>query len=114
MVKNQPANAAVVCLIPGLGRSFREANGNPLQYSFLGNPMDRRAWRGIMHGLQRVGHYLATKQQQQNTEERTFIKKQKFRSIHLYLARDSMWLFPGSSECKESACHAGDQAQSLG
>ena len=65
-------------------------------------------------GCKRVGHYLATKQQQQNTEERTFIKKQKFRSIHLYLARDSMWLFPGSSECKESACHAGDQAQSLG
>ena len=51
MVKNQPANAAVVCLIPGLGRSFREANGNPLQYSFLGNPMDRGAWWATVRGV---------------------------------------------------------------
>ena len=32
-------------LIPGLGRSLGERNGNPLQYSFLGNPMDRGAWQ---------------------------------------------------------------------
>ena len=31
-------------LIPGLGRSPGEVNGNPLQYSCLGNPMDREAW----------------------------------------------------------------------
>ena len=30
--------------IPGLGRSSGEGNGNPLQYSCLGNPMDRGAW----------------------------------------------------------------------
>ena len=30
--------------IPGLGRSSGEGNGNPLQYSYLGNPMDRGAW----------------------------------------------------------------------
>ena len=30
--------------IPGLGRSPGEGNGNPLQYSCLGNPMDGRAW----------------------------------------------------------------------
>ena len=30
--------------IPGLGRSSGEGNGNPLQYSCLGNPMDRQAW----------------------------------------------------------------------
>ena len=34
-------NAGDVCSIPGLGRSPGEENGNPLQYSFLGNPMDR-------------------------------------------------------------------------
>ena len=33
-------------LIPGLGRSVGEGNGYPLQYSCLGNPMDRGAWRG--------------------------------------------------------------------
>ena len=33
-----------VGLIPGLGRSPGEGNGNPLQYSFLGNPIHRRTW----------------------------------------------------------------------
>ena len=35
--------------IPGLGRSPGEGNGNPLQYSCLENPMDRGAWRAIVH-----------------------------------------------------------------
>ena len=43
-VKNAAANAGNASLIPGSGRSPREGNGNPLQYSCLGNPMDRRAW----------------------------------------------------------------------
>ena len=36
-------------LIPGLGRSTGEGNGNPLQYSCLENPMDRGVWRAIVH-----------------------------------------------------------------
>ena len=47
-------------LIPGLGRSGG-GNGNPLQYSCLENPMDRRAWRATVHGVTRVRHDLATK-----------------------------------------------------
>ena len=43
-VKNAAANAGNASLIPGSGRSPREGNGNPLQYSCLGNPMDRRVW----------------------------------------------------------------------
>ena len=35
--------------IPGLGRSPGEAKGNPLQYSCLGNPMDRGAWQAIVY-----------------------------------------------------------------
>ena len=50
--------------IPGLGRYPGEENGNPLQYSCLGSPMDRGAWQAIVHGLQSVGHYSAMKQQQ--------------------------------------------------
>ena len=38
-------------LIPGLGRSPREGNGNPLQYSCLENPMDRGAWWATVHGV---------------------------------------------------------------
>ena len=47
--------------IPGLGRFPGEGNGNPLQYSCLENPMDRRAWKGTVYGVARVGHDLATK-----------------------------------------------------
>ena len=43
VVKNPPANAGDSDLIPGLGRSSGEGNGNPLQYSCLGNSMDRGA-----------------------------------------------------------------------
>ena len=42
MVKNAPAKAGDVGSIPGSGR-FPEGNGNPLQYSYLGNPMNRGA-----------------------------------------------------------------------
>ena len=41
VVKNPPGNAGDAGLIPGLGRSPAEGNGNPLQYSSLGNSMDR-------------------------------------------------------------------------
>ena len=52
MVKNPSANAGDIKdtgLIPGLGRSPGEGNGNPLQYSCLKNPMDRGSWRAIAH-----------------------------------------------------------------
>ena len=41
-----------------------EGNGNPLQYSCLENPMDRGAWKAIVHGVTRVGHDLVTKPNQ--------------------------------------------------
>ena len=51
MVKNLSANAGDLGLIPELGRSPGEGNGNPLQYPCLGNPMDRGAWEAIVHGV---------------------------------------------------------------
>ena len=50
-VKNLPANARDVGLIPEEGRSPGEGNGNLLQYSCLGNPMDRGAWWTTVHGV---------------------------------------------------------------
>ena len=51
-VKNSPANSGDTGLIPGSGRSPGEGNGNSLQNSCLGNPMDRRAWEATVHGSQ--------------------------------------------------------------
>ena len=48
MVKNPPANEGDAGSIPGSGRSPAEGNGKPLQYSSLGNPMDRGAWRAMV------------------------------------------------------------------
>ena len=49
MAKNSPVNAGDVGSIPGSGRSPGEGNGNPFQYSCLGNPMDREAWQATVH-----------------------------------------------------------------
>ena len=54
MVKNATANARDVCSIPGLGRSSGGGNGNPVQYSCLGNPVHRGAWRATVMGLPRA------------------------------------------------------------
>ena len=58
MVKNSHADgkefacsAGDLGLIPGLGRSPGEGNGNPLHYSCLENPMDREAWRATVHEI---------------------------------------------------------------
>ena len=54
VVKSPPASAGDVRdtgLIPGLGRSPGEGNGNPLQYSCLENSIDRGTWRAAVHGV---------------------------------------------------------------
>ena len=53
-IKNTPAMqemAGDACLIPRSGRSPGERNGNPLQYSCLGNPKDRGTWRATVRGV---------------------------------------------------------------
>ena len=50
-VKASACNAGDLGLIPGLGRSPGEGNGNPLQYSCLENPMDGGAWWATVHGV---------------------------------------------------------------
>ena len=53
-VKNLPANAGDLRdtgSIPRLGKSLGGGHGNPLQYSCLGNPMDRRLWHSAVHSI---------------------------------------------------------------
>jgi len=49
--KESVCNAGDMGLVPGLGGSPGEGNGNPLQYSCLENPMDRGAWQTTVHGI---------------------------------------------------------------
>ena len=58
--KESACNAGDLCLIPESGRFPGEGNGNPLQYSCLGNPMHRGTWQATVHGVARVGQDLAT------------------------------------------------------
>ena len=61
-----PNSVKIEKLLPDWGEGWaggtpREGNGNALQYSRLGNPMDRGAWWATVHGVTRVGHDLVTK-----------------------------------------------------
>ena len=61
MVENLPANSGDredTSLIPGSGRSPGGGHGNPLQYSCLENPMDRRAWQPMVHRVKKSQTWL--------------------------------------------------------
>ena len=67
IVKNLPAMQDTACnardagSIPGSARFSGRGNGNPLQYSCLGNPTNKGAWWATVHGVPRVRHNLVTK-----------------------------------------------------
>ena len=64
MRKNPPAMWEIWVWSLGGEDSPGGGNGNPLQYSCLGNPVDRRAWWATVHGIARIGQDWTTKQQQ--------------------------------------------------
>ena len=51
VVENLPASAGATGSIPESGSSLGEGKGNPLQYTYLGNPRDRGAWQPTVHGV---------------------------------------------------------------
>ena len=66
VIKNPPVNAGDagdVGSMPGSGRFPGGGNGNPLQYSCLGNPMDRGAWQATVHGVAKHQMHLSTSAQ---------------------------------------------------
>ena len=58
--KRLPANAEDTGSIPGLGRSPKEENDNPLHYAYLGNSIDRGAWRATVDGVCRESNTTVT------------------------------------------------------
>ena len=56
VVNNSPANAGDAGSLLGLGRSVRKGNGNPFQYSCLGNPRHRGAWPATVHGVAKLSY----------------------------------------------------------
>ena len=62
--KESACNAGDPGSIPGLGICPGEGSGNPLQYSCLGSPMDRRPWQATVHGVTRGRQDLATKKRE--------------------------------------------------
>ena len=65
VIKNLPGNAGDAGSVPGSGRSPGEENNNPLQYSCLGNPMDRGAWWTIAHGVTKESNMTQRLKQEQ-------------------------------------------------
>ena len=65
MIRNPFANAEDIQdagSVPRSERSPGEGNGNPLQYSCLGNSVDKRAWWATVHGVAKESNMTATKQ----------------------------------------------------
>ena len=60
VVKNPPANAGEPYSTPGSERSPREGHDSSLQYSYLGNSMDRGAWWATVHGVSNKSDTTAT------------------------------------------------------
>ena len=95
MVKNPSAKARNPGSNPGLGRFPGEGNGNPLQYSCLGNPMDRGAWQATVHGVARVRYDLAT--------ITTTISYDTMKRIHYYgILNKNTYLYFQSKEIRKT------------
>ena len=103
--KESACQAGDARLIPGSGQSIGEGNGNPLQYSCLGNPVDRGVWWALVHGgCKRVGHDLAMKQQHKNKNPSHF-QFSKFNSSIIFSCNHSGTTFFSSGRCRLFISH---------
>ena len=96
MVKSLHANAGDSGLIPGSGSSSGGGRGNPLQYSCLGNPMDRGVWRATVHRVTQSRTWL----KQPHTHAHTLSKYHELKMLVNYstpsLTPNSSLLMPGN------------------
>ena len=101
MVKNLPANAGDTGSIPGLGRSTRRGNGNPLQCSCLENPRDGGPWHRDVKKLAQV--HTASKQQKWDSNSSQIEPLYSGKAVELLKLNSILFLYfpsllpPGSS-----------------
>ena len=76
--KESTCQAGDAGLIPGLGRFPGGGNGNPPQYSCLGNPLHRGAWQPIVHGATKVGDDWATNPPRRAASRFPFFRRKPF------------------------------------
>ena len=106
--KESACNAGNVGSIPGLGTSPREENGNPLQYSYLGNLMDRGAWQATDHGV--------SKESDSTYGPNNNLQKQPTQGpaglSNTSSSPKSLWIWPQHREKPTSSCvHGISQAR---
>ena len=70
-------------LIPGLGKSPGEGNGNPLHYSCLGNPMDRQAWWATVHRVTKSQTWLSNKAHTHTCPEKNLWMRTERREVQI-------------------------------
>ena len=92
-VKNPPANAVDLTLIPGSARSPREGNDNPLQYSCLENFRDRGAWWATVHGVTKSQKWLSDIPESVLPHIRREVFAELFGSIYSWLTHCSHLLY---------------------
>ena len=93
VVKNPPANVGNTGSNPGLGRSPGEGNGNPLQYSSMGNPMGRGAWQARVHGVPKNQTQFSdstTTKPIKSQERSTYLFSIWYPTLYLYLCFSSV------------------------
>ena len=96
---NPPVNAGDQGSIPGLGRSPGEGNGNPLQYSSPGNPMDRGAWQDTVHVVAKESDMTELINNNNNLSLLYFSLLFSFAQTHLTL--QGIWLFYSAKDPDE-------------
>ena len=93
MVRNLPANAGDLSSIPGSGRSPGEGDGNPLQCSCLGNPMDRGAWQAAVHEAAKSQKQLSTRNLNSSVPGTSTGDNEALRILILYYRFDALQEF---------------------
>ena len=86
-------------VIPVLGRSPEEGNGNPLQYSWLGNPMSRGVWQTTVHGLEKCQTQLSNSKTESLGDERRPSMKQIYHMLYITRLNLGKSHLPNSAWC---------------